>query len=284
MPVEKVLISVGMPVFNCEKYVSHAIGSILSQTFTNFELIISDNGSNDLTEKICQDYCNKDDRVRYFRQSENRGAAENFKFVLRNASGKYFMWAAADDLWSPNWLEEMLKLQNIKNCIAFSSLQAIGDDGRCLSHPANKCDLNFNSSRLFRRMKYFLIPNVLGKANPIYGLFPRNFISKRDMSILDCSYFGVDMLFVYSLLERLPIIINDQAVFYKRISKKEMSSKFNYWNFKHYNRFISCFSGLMICKYVRLSSVLESFGVLCLAPIAFVYSSLARFLLVKTIK
>jgi len=93
-------VSIGMPVYNGELFIREALDSLLVQTFTDFELIISDNGSKDATEAICKDYAEKDVRIRYIRQLENRGALANFEIVLNEAVGEYFMWAAADDRWS----------------------------------------------------------------------------------------------------------------------------------------------------------------------------------------
>ena len=90
-------VSIGMPVFNGDKFIREALDSLLAQTFTDFELIISDNASTDRTEAICREYAARDPRVRYVPQSENRGATANFQFVLDEAVGEYFMWAATDD-------------------------------------------------------------------------------------------------------------------------------------------------------------------------------------------
>lgn len=98
-------VSIGMPVYNGEPFIREALNSLLSQTFSDFELIISDNTSTDNTEKICREFELKDARVRYLRQKENIGAPANFKFVLDEAVGDYFMWAAADDLQEPEFIE-----------------------------------------------------------------------------------------------------------------------------------------------------------------------------------
>src|SRR5450759_757223 len=89
-------VSIGMPVYNGEKYISEALDALLAQTFTNFELLISDNASTDGTTAICRHYADRDSRIHYVRQSENRGGVANFKFVLDEARGEYFMWAACD--------------------------------------------------------------------------------------------------------------------------------------------------------------------------------------------
>jgi len=98
-------ISIGMPVFNGHACLENALDSLLNQTFTDFELIISDNASTDNTKEICEQYAKNDARIKYIRQVENIGATMNFKFVLEQAVGEYFMWAAADDKRSPDFLE-----------------------------------------------------------------------------------------------------------------------------------------------------------------------------------
>ena len=79
-------VSIGLPVYNGENYVTEAIGSLLAQTFTDFELIISDNGSTDSTPEICRDFAKRDSRVRYFRHEVNQGAAWNFNRTLELAT------------------------------------------------------------------------------------------------------------------------------------------------------------------------------------------------------
>ncbi len=92
------LVSIGMPVFNGEKSLTQALDALLEQDYSNLEVIISDNGSTDRTPEICQEFLKKDPRVKYFRSSENLGSNWNFNRVFNLSSGKYFMWAAHDDL------------------------------------------------------------------------------------------------------------------------------------------------------------------------------------------
>jgi glycosyltransferase involved in cell wall biosynthesis len=94
-----------MPVYNGEHTIRLSLDAVLAQTFGDFELIISDNASTDATETICREYAKKDSRIVYVRQSTNIGAAKNFKFVLDHASGEFFMWWAADDTRSADFVE-----------------------------------------------------------------------------------------------------------------------------------------------------------------------------------
>lgn len=98
-------VSIGLPVYNGENFLAEALDSILAQTFTDFELIISDNCSTDATEDICRRYAEKDDRIRYYRQAKNLGAAPNYNFTFEKARGHYFKWSAHDDVMLPEWLE-----------------------------------------------------------------------------------------------------------------------------------------------------------------------------------
>jgi glycosyltransferase involved in cell wall biosynthesis len=98
-------VSIGMPVYKGERYVAEAIDSVLRQTFTDFELIISDNCSTDGTAEICAAYAAKDSRVRYYRNTQNRGVAWNYNRVFELARGDYFKWAAHDDVLAPAYLE-----------------------------------------------------------------------------------------------------------------------------------------------------------------------------------
>lgn len=97
-------LSIGLAVYNGENYLAEALDSLLSQTFGDFELIVSDNASYDATEAICRDYAARDSRLRYVRQERNRGAAWNFSETFRLSRGEYFKWAAHDDLHADTFL------------------------------------------------------------------------------------------------------------------------------------------------------------------------------------
>lgn len=99
-------VTIGMPVFNGEIYVLQALESIVDQTYTDFELIISDNASTDGTERICRAYAARDPRIRYYRNESNLGAVANFNRVFEFARGEYFKWAAHDDVLAPTYLEK----------------------------------------------------------------------------------------------------------------------------------------------------------------------------------
>lgn len=113
------IVSVGIPVYNDEKFIRKAIESVLNQTFSNFELIISDNASNDSTSTICKEFAKKDKRIKYIRQTKNINLLPNYNFVLDQAQSKYFVWLEADDFWNSNFLEKNLEiLESNQNFVA----------------------------------------------------------------------------------------------------------------------------------------------------------------------
>jgi glycosyltransferase involved in cell wall biosynthesis len=97
-------VSIGMPVYNGERYLACAVESILGQDFTDFELIICDNASTDRTAEICRAFAERDPRVRYYRNPENLGAGPNYDRCFHLARGIYFKWAAHDDCLAPDYL------------------------------------------------------------------------------------------------------------------------------------------------------------------------------------
>jgi glycosyltransferase involved in cell wall biosynthesis len=108
--VSKPRVSIGLPVFNGEKYLEEALDSILAETYTDFELIISDNSSTDRTAQICVAYVAKDNRIRYYRNERNLGAAWNHNRVVELSRGEYFKWAAYDDVLAPEFLEKCVSV------------------------------------------------------------------------------------------------------------------------------------------------------------------------------
>ena len=99
-------ISIGLPIYNGGEAVRRALDGLIAQSHSHFELIISDNAStDDETRAITEEYARHDSRIRLTRQPVNLGAVQNFIWVLQQARGDYFMWAAHDDFWSQNFIE-----------------------------------------------------------------------------------------------------------------------------------------------------------------------------------
>ena len=128
----KPLVSILIPVFNGEKFLSKAIDSILAQTLKNFELIISDNHSTDSTQSICLLYANRDSRITYHRNAENLGVFKNVELLTMKAKGEFLMWVGDDDIYEPDCLallyEKFTKTEGLM--LVFSNYEWINSEGK----------------------------------------------------------------------------------------------------------------------------------------------------------
>ena len=210
----KPLISIGMPVFNGEPFISEAIQSLLAQSEPRFELIISDNKSTDKTIEICNEYLKKDGRIKVIIQDKNRGALYNFRQVLEKANGKFFLWAAADDKWSNNWLEKLLESHNDNTSVTFGIVQNITNEG--IPFKTYKIN-NLKTKSIFSQIVYYLQEDTYGKANIIYGMYKTKLIKRIGLNVLGKVSYADDMLFVFNFLQYGDIYFNHSAIIYKRL-------------------------------------------------------------------
>ena len=167
-------VSIGMPVYNGEKFIKEAIDSLLNQNFFDFELIISDNASTDNTETICRKYVSQDPRIRYIRQGKNIGPTANFEIVRSAAVGEYFMWHAADDLCEPDCLMVLAEVleQNPHVVLAICDVKNISQGGEILfTSDLNNIRLSDVADRWFA-IRYLFFRNPTSNIFfSIYGLF-----------------------------------------------------------------------------------------------------------------
>ena len=124
------LVSIGVPVYNGEKELARALDSLLAQDYPNLEIIISDNHSTDSTPEICQQYVQKDPRIKYYRSENNYGSFWNFNRVFELSSGEYFMWAAHDDRRDLSFVSSCLeKLEQCPDAVLCQTHTAIYIEG-----------------------------------------------------------------------------------------------------------------------------------------------------------
>lgn len=175
-------VSIGLPVNNGSNYLRDALDSILSQTFKDFELIISDNGSTDNTWAICRSYAEKDSRIRFHRNGENLGAAWNFNRVFHLARGKYFQWACHDDVWTSTMLERYVQVldQMSDVVLCYSKTAYIDEHGKPIrkniARPFLQDKKTHQRFKLF--LKYHIHPN---ECNPVLGLFRARILGKTPL-------------------------------------------------------------------------------------------------------
>jgi glycosyltransferase involved in cell wall biosynthesis len=210
-------VSVGLPVYNGEAFVGAAIHSVLSQSYSCIELVISDNASADGTEAICRNISNSDTRVKYTRQRVNLGAARNFQWVFDHATGDYFMWMGADDVLSSSYIEDNIRiLENTPNAV--SSMTFLRDPGNTVRLPRREYisldDLNPSQ----RISEYLRHP---GTNDRFYSLH-RKWALKKCLPLPNIV--ANDWLLVIRLLMLGPMICSPSNSFYNKAEGGASSS------------------------------------------------------------
>lgn len=186
-------VSIGMPVYNGERFIREAIDSILTQTFTDFEFIISDNASTDGTEQICRSYAEKDARIKYIRQDKNTGA-DSFVFLYEQAVGEFFMWAPAHYSRSIDFLEENVKIleQDLKCNFSSTPNCWIGDE-----QENDKFSTFSFEGTVYDRISKYLDIHMQTHAC-FYALFRRTSI--EGLNLFKNSYIAFDQVFMIKQL------------------------------------------------------------------------------------
>lgn len=216
-------VSVGLPVYNGEDFIAAAIDALLEQTFTDFELIISDNCSTDRTAEICQRYAQADSRIRFYRAVENQGASWNFARVFNLARGEYFRWAAHDDLVAPTYLERCVEALDSNPQAIWCHCQAyeIGAHGKPLR--ADQPIISYArgtpsrcSPRAHQRFQAVLLSGdgVLD----VYGLVRTEAMRQTG---LQRPYYGSDRVFVSELSLMGPYVEVPEPLFMYRCHDKQ---------------------------------------------------------------
>jgi glycosyltransferase involved in cell wall biosynthesis len=212
-------VSIGLPVYNGEKYLGETLDSILAQTYDDFELVICDNASTDTTQKICLEYAQKDPRVRYYRNERNLGAAPNHNLVFKLSKGEYFKWAGYDDKIAPEFLSECVKVldENPGVVLCMPNASLIDECGRYLGEFTYKADANIAEPQ--RRFRNFMLQNESG--NYVYGLMRAGSVAKTS---LHGGFPSSDLVFLAELSLYGAYYVIPDALFYRR-SHSEQSTK-----------------------------------------------------------
>lgn len=184
-------ISIGLPVYNGERYLRVAVDSIFNQTLRDWELVICDNASTDGTEAICREYAARDPRVRYFRNPSNIGGSQNFRKVFELAQGRYFKWLAVDDYCAPEFLDQCKRVLDSSpdTVLCTTKVNLIDKDGEIVERYAERQDMPQERAR----DRMMARANMDAMSNAVYGLMHAEVI-KRTAVIGD--YVGSDEVFL----------------------------------------------------------------------------------------
>lgn len=231
------LVSVGVPVFNGEKYLAETLESLLAQSLKDFEIVICDNASTDRTWEICQSYQAKDPRFRCFRNDQNIGAAPNFDRVFELSSTPLFHGGACDDLYEPLFLERCVAALDRDPGVVLSHARTklIGEKGEPLLFDEERdCyidsygNLQGTSGDMMRPQRPHIAEEVspekrfrevlwhMGWALPLSGVIRRDALLETS---LYGKYSGADKVLLAELALKGRFCEIDEELFAKRIHR-----------------------------------------------------------------
>lgn len=256
-------LTIGMPVYNGERYIREAIESILAQSFTDFELIISDNASTDSTEVICKEYLSQDQRIKYIRQNKNIGAPKNFRFLLEQATGEFFIWFAHDDRWDSTYFKKAIEVLDVNHdCgLVFSNFVVRNLDTNEEKKIYAKSVVSNN------RMINYLQAIAYMRSSMLYGMYRLNFLKRNQLEYFDFADIHLitslaleskitvlnEFLYVAGTKgERIPYSLTNRRINRLPFLKKQYQLLGKYFNFPMRQVLFSMVSLYMLYNKIRL--------------------------------
>ena len=203
------LVTIGMPIYNEERFLEHALASLQAQDYDNIQILISDNASTDTTGDIGERAAAGDPRISYTRTAENIGSAANFRRVADMAEGKYFMWAAGHDEWSPNLVSACVAtLEAVDgSAIAVAPSRWIDEHGA----PDDR-DTGYPDTRgqgVFKR--FFTV--LWGNMHPVLGIMRTSYLREtRNMQ----SFAGADLVLLTEMILKGDFVHIEEAWWNRR--------------------------------------------------------------------
>jgi glycosyltransferase involved in cell wall biosynthesis len=211
-------VTIGLPVYNGEKFLRRALDSLLGQTMGDFDLIISDNASDDATEEICRAYARADRRVRYCRNAINIGAPRNFNRTFELADTKYFKWSTADDFWGPEFLELALAVMerdpDVVLCYARTTI--VAEDG----YPIEQYEDRLHLTEPSARRRFTRLVRTIGLCHQHQGLI-RSEGLRRTRLLMDHMGSDLNLLAELTLYGKFHEL--SQRLFFRRFHESSSS-------------------------------------------------------------
>lgn len=227
------MFSIIMPTYNCEKYVAEAVRSILAQTYSDFELIIVDDGSTDKTYQKCQEFIKVEERIRLFK-IEHKGVSAARNYGIKKANKDYILFVDGDDIWEKNLLEICYGClskneMNLFGIVAdFYTNNDVFVDSKSLQH-FNPLKLKYQIGK--DKEDIFSLFNMSSPCNKVYS---REIIIENQLAFSeDCVYledlkFNLDYLSIVKIINVIPLDLYRYRLFVdkKQIAKRNFKSLF----------------------------------------------------------
>lgn len=205
-------VSIGVAVYNGERFLPKTLDSLLAQTFKEFEIIICDNCSTDGTQQICSSYAASDERIQYHRNDTNIGAPRNFNLAATLSRGEYFKWSGADDLCAPTMIERCMEVleQRPEVVLVYPKTRLIDEAGVVVNDYEDRLDLQFETPN--KRLSH-LLWNIW-MCNPVFGLIRSNVLRRIR---LFGAYSNSDLAFLAELALHGRFVEVPESLFFRRV-------------------------------------------------------------------
>ncbi|HEX4682843.1 MAG TPA: glycosyltransferase [Gemmatimonadaceae bacterium] len=230
MPTTSPRVTIGVPVYNGERYLRICLDSLVSQTFSDIRIIVCDNASTDRTGDIARQYAERDARVQYHRNPVNIGCPRNFTRVVELCTTPFFRWASVDDLSAPTFVERCMEVLEARPDVvqAYPRTLTIDGDGRVTGEQVD--DIRTDAARPSDR--YLAVTRRLGRCNAIYGVIRTEVL--RRTAVLG-TYIGSDITFQAELALYGAIAEVPEALFFRRMHAQAQSAMSDEERARHYD-------------------------------------------------
>jgi glycosyltransferase domain-containing protein len=240
------LVTIGLPTYNRPAGLQKCLQTILQQTYTHIEIIISDNCStNEAVQQIIQQYAAQDSRIKPFRQKENLGLEENFNFVYRKSTANYFTWMSDDDYFDENYVSECVQFleDNPDHVLCSGVAKYYSGDQFLFDEKMFKTDQQTSFKRLFT---YF---SKVEKNGNFYGVFRNHILKERPIGVqVGCDWSFMAKLAVLGKLSYINTTSYHRSIEGNSGTRKKMVKKFKVNRFQ--NIFFETYTALEIPTHI----------------------------------
>ena len=239
-------VTIGLPTYNRPVGLQKCLESILKQTYSNLEIIISDNCSTDeAVQNVIKQYAAKDGRIKHFQQPVNIGLEENFNFVYAKASADYFIWMSDDDYFDANYVQTcvMFLVNNPDHILCSGIAKYYSGNNFLFDEKMFRLDQGSVYTRIFT---YF---RKAGKNGNFYGIFRNQVLHAKPLG----EHVGCDWSFMAKLAVLGKLTYVSTTTYHRSAdgnsgTRKKMVKKFRLNKFK--TLFFETYSAYEICTHI----------------------------------
>lgn len=224
-----IMISIGIPFFNAEKYLGFAIQSIIAQSYENWELILVDDGSSDSSLKIAQDFECRDSRIRVISDGENRKLSYRLNQLIQESKGEFIARMDADDIMHPRRLENQIAILK-----SHADIDVLGTNAYVIDENNLVFGRRYKQTEGLKKVESFIHPSIMGKKS----WFLENLYDEKAIRIEDIELWYRTKQHSNFMITCEPLLFYREfgQNYYKKyflanISKKYILQKYNYSSF-----------------------------------------------------